>query len=239
MRRMPSLPPRARHQPVSTTEPISAEVAEMLDAGPLCRVWAEQDEGPYYRDGQPVRRDIVEGRPGQPLQLGMRLERDGVPFSGVAAEIWHCDAFGRYSGFPPPDPSVVVTAATAPKAEYLPSETFLRGRQITDVAGLVEFHTIYPGWYPGRTVHIHVIVHSAQATFTTQLYFPDGLTDQVLATAAPYAERHRRDTTNETDTIFPTGGVPAVLDIAPSRDGFRAAACLVIVGSPADMDSAR
>lgn len=66
----------------------------------------------------------------------------------------------------------------------------------------------------------------------TSLYFPDGLSDQVLATA-PYAERPGRDTTNDTDTIFPTGGVPAVLDIAPSRDGFRAAACLVIVGVPA------
>lgn len=210
----------------------------MLEAGPVCRVWAEQDEGPYYRDAQPVRRDIVEGRPGLPLQLGMRLEReDGVPFSGVAAEIWHCDALGRYSGFPPPDPSIVVTAATAPKAEYLPGETFLRGRQITDAAGFAEFHTIYPGWYPGRTVHIHVIVHSARATFTTQLYFPDDLSDQVLATA-PYAERPGRDTTNDTDTIFPTGGVPAVLDVAPSQDGYRAAACLVI-GSPADMDSAR
>jgi AhpD family alkylhydroperoxidase len=57
----------------------------------------------------------------------------------------HCDALGRYSGFPPPDPAVVVTAATAPRAEYLPGETFLRGRQITDAAGAVEFRTIYPG----------------------------------------------------------------------------------------------
>jgi protocatechuate 3,4-dioxygenase beta subunit len=223
---------------VSPAEPVSTEVAEMLEVGPVRRVWAEQDEGPYHRDAQPFRRDIVEGRPGMPLQLGMRVERDGVPFSGVAAKIWHCDALGRYSGFPPPDPSVVVTAATAPKAEYLPDETFLRGRQITDAAGLAEFHTIYPGWYPGRTVHIHVIVHSVQATFTTQLYFPDSLSDQVLATAAPYAERPRRDTTNDTDTIFPPGGVPAVLDIASSHDGYRAAACLVIVGSPADMDGA-
>ena len=47
----------------------------------------------------------------------------------AAVEIWHCDALGRYSGFPPPDYSAVVTAATAPRAEYLPDDTFLRGRQ--------------------------------------------------------------------------------------------------------------
>ena len=77
----------------------------------------------------PIRRDIAEDRPGAPLVLGIRLAgHDDTPLGGVSLEIWHCDALGRYSGFPPPNPSVVVTAATAPKAEYLPGETFLRGR---------------------------------------------------------------------------------------------------------------
>ena len=115
-------------------------------------------------------------------------------------EIWQCDALGRYSGFPPPDSSVVVIAETAPRGEYLPDQTFLRGRQTTDAAGMVEFRTIYPGWYPGRTVHIHLMVHADGAVLTSQLYFPDDVSDQVLATA-PYAERprprhdqrHRRD----------------------------------------------
>jgi len=89
----------------------------------------------------------------------------------------------------------------------------------------VEFRTIYPGWYPGRTVHIHVIVHTAGQVFTSQLYFPDETTDQVLA-RMPYASRPGRDTTNDTDEIFSTGGDPAVLDIVPTGNGYRAAICL-------------
>ncbi|MGH9083523.1 MAG: intradiol ring-cleavage dioxygenase [Acidimicrobiales bacterium] len=200
-------------------------MARLLGHVAVCRRWAEQEQGPYRRGVEPVRRDIAEDRPGVPLQLGVRLVDDGAPLAGVAVEVWHCDALGRYSGFPPPDPSVVVTAATAPRAEYLPGETFLRGRQVSDVAGMVEFDTMYPGWYPGRTVHVHVIVRAAAVIFTSQLYFPDPVSDEVLATA-PYAERPGRDTTNDTDTIFPTGGTPAVLSVEAGRGRYRAGACL-------------
>jgi len=90
---------------------------------------------------------------------------------------------------------------------------------------MVEFRTIYPGWYPGRTVHIHVMVHTDGQVLTSQLYFPDRTSDEVLA-QAPYATRPSRDTTNETDEIFATGGDPAVLDVVPSGEGYRAAICL-------------
>jgi protocatechuate 3,4-dioxygenase beta subunit len=142
-------------------------------------------------------------------------------------EIWHCDALGRYSGFPPPDDSTIVTAATAPRAVYVPDQTFLRGRQTTDAAGMVEFRTIYPGWYPGRTIHIHLRVEVEGAVFTSQLYFPDDVSDRILR-EAPYAARPGRDTTNATDEIFPTGGDPAMLDVDAFGDGYRAAICLVI-----------
>jgi protocatechuate 3,4-dioxygenase beta subunit len=209
-------------------EPVGAEIAAFLDRCSMCQLWAEQDEGPYYRAAQPARRDIVEDREGVPLQLGIRLtEGDGTPFRDAAVEIWHCDALGRYSGFPPPDPSVVVTAASAPKAAYLPDETFLRGGQATDVEGTVEFRTIYPGWYPGRTVHIHVAVHIPDAVFTSQLYFPDHISDTVLA-LPPYRDRPGRDTTNHTDGIIPTGGDPAMLDVSPVIGGYRAGTCLVL-----------
>ncbi|MDA8355661.1 MAG: intradiol ring-cleavage dioxygenase [Actinomycetota bacterium] len=216
---------------MSLPEPVSAEISELLARTNLCRSWAEQEEGPYYRDLEPVRRDITEDRPGAQLLLGIRLASDdGGALPGVAVEIWHCDALGRYSGFPPPDPHVVVTAATAPRAEYLPGETFLRGRQFTDAAGTVEFHTIYPGWYPGRTVHIHAIARTASETFTGQLYFPDPISDEVLATD-PYRDRPGRDTTNDTDTIFATGGAPAVVDLARFASGYRAVICLVLPSS--------
>lgn len=211
-----------------SSEPVSEALASMLSACTTVRVWAEQDEGPYHRDAQPLRRVIVEDRQGVPLQLGIRLAReDATPVQDATVEIWQCDALGRYSGFPPPNDATVVTAADAPRGEYLPDQTFLRGRQPADVAGMVEFRTIYPGWYPGRTVHIHVMVHVAEAIFTSQLYFPDDLNERVL-TLEPYGQRPGRDTTNGSDEIFPTGGDPAILDVTPEGDGYRAVLCLVL-----------
>jgi protocatechuate 3,4-dioxygenase beta subunit len=207
---------------------VSADLASILSDCAVRRLWAPQDEGPYHSDAQPLRRDVVEDREGVALQLGIRLEPSaGEGSVGAEVEIWQCDALGRYSGFPPPDPSAIVTAATAPSGAYLVDQTFLRGRQTTDAGGMVEFHTIYPGWYPGRTVHIHVMVHLVDVVLTTQLYFPDDLTDRVLA-AVPYGARPGRDTSNATDDIFPTGGDPAVVDITPNGDGYRAAIRLVV-----------
>jgi protocatechuate 3,4-dioxygenase beta subunit len=173
----------------------------------------------------------VEDRDGTALQLGIRLARHGdTPIQDAIVEIWQCDALGRYSGFPPPDSSTAVTAETASRAAYLRGQTFLRGVQRTDAAGMVEFRTIYPGWYPGRTVHIHVMVHIDERVLTSQLYFPDETSEAVLA-RKPYAARPNRDTTNEADEIFNTGGAPAVLDIDPTADGYRAGICLVLPDS--------
>lgn len=210
-------------------EAVSGELVEMFNArGVRCRPWPEQEEGPYRREFPPFRRDVVDDRVGVPLQLGIRLlGSDDAVLSGALIEIWHCDAQGRYSGFPPPDPNVVVTAETAPRTEVAVEESFLRGRQETDDAGMVEFRTIYPGWYPGRTVHVHTIVRVDRGAFTTQLYFPESVTDDVFE-RAPYARRTGRDTTNETDEIFGEGGEAAVLDIRAAGDGYRAAACLVL-----------
>jgi protocatechuate 3,4-dioxygenase beta subunit len=213
---------------MTDSEPLTSELSSILSGCGVHRLWAEQDEGPYHRDAQPVRRDVVEDRDGVALQLGIRLIRDGnTPLREASVEIWQCDALGHYSGFPPPASSAVVTAETAPRAEYLTDQTFLRGRQTADFAGMVEFRTIYPGWYPGRTVHIHLMVHTGDAVLTSQLYFPDEVSDEVLA-LLPYAERPGRDTTNDTDEIFPTGGDPAVVDISPVGNGYRAAICLVV-----------
>jgi protocatechuate 3,4-dioxygenase beta subunit len=207
---------------------VSEEMATMLSTCVVRRPWAEQDEGPYHRNAQPSRRDVREDRDGTDLKLGIRLiDEDGhQPGPETTVEIWQCDALGRYSGFPPPGPAPV-TAAEAPRVEYLADQTFLRGAQRVDASGMVEFHTIYPGWYPGRTVHIHLMVHTAERILTSQIYFPDDLSEHILATA-PYADRPGRDTTNATDTIFATGGEPALADITPAGTGYQAAICLVM-----------
>jgi protocatechuate 3,4-dioxygenase beta subunit len=213
---------------MTPSEAVSRQLSSVLSACAVHRLWAEQAEGPYHRDHQPVRRDVVEDRDGVALQLGMRLVADdNTPLRGATVEIWQCDALGRYSGFPPPASCAIVTADTAPRGEYLTNQTFLRGRQTADAAGMVEFRTIYPGWYPGRTVHIHLMVHTDAMLLTSQLYFSDDVSDEVLA-RLPYAQRPGRDTTNDTDEIFPTGGDPAVVDLSPVDDGYRAAICLVV-----------
>jgi len=212
-----------------STAPMTPELAELLaDTTVVCRQWAEQIEGPYRRGAQPLRRSLVEDREGASLLLGLVLvDAGGAPLSNGEIEVWHCDAAGRYSGYPPPlDPGTPpVTEAAAPRTEYLSTQTFLRGRQPTNARGAVEFNTIYPGWSPGRTVHIHLMAHTAECTYTSQLYFPDETSDAVF-TRGPYRERPDRDTTNVNDEIFPTGGDPAVLDLRPHLDGYLAAARL-------------
>ena len=188
---------------------------------PECRPWAELEEGPYHRDGEPFRRDLVEDRTGIPLQLAVRLvDDDDTPIVGAVVDVWHCDALGRYSGFKAPsDPG------DDGQAGDLRDERFLRGRQRTDDAGCCEFRTIYPGWYGGRTVHIHVIAEVDGRRSTSQLFFPEDLNDEVLA-RPPYNQRPDRDTANASDQIFASHGEQMVPSVVPEGEGYRADICL-------------
>ncbi len=141
-----------------------------------------------------------------------------TPLADAVVEIWQCDALGRYSGFPPPDSSVVVTAATAPRAEYLADQTFLRGRQRPTTPAWSSSARSIPAGIPAAPCTYTSWSTPTCMMLTSQLYFPDQTSDQVLA-QAPYATRPGRDTTNDTDEIFATGGDPAVLDIVPTARG--------------------
>ena len=170
----------------------AAELAEVTQ--PTCDVTPQQRGGPYYFDVGQVRRDITEGRPGTPLLVALRLVEAGscAPIRDAVVDIWHPDAAGQYSGYRGQGDDGTDTSG----------ETFLRGMQITDANGLVEFETIYPGWYPGRTAHIHFKAHTDERTFvTSQMYFPDDITD-VIYLAEPYSARGPRSTTNDNDTLF-------------------------------------
>ena len=141
---------------------------------------------------------------------------------GAVIDLWHCDALGRYSGFPVPDDPDDDAGSAAN-----PTERFLRGRQRTDDDGSCEFRTIYPGRYGGRTVHIHVIAEVDGRRWTSQLFFPDALNEEVLA-RPPYGQRPGRDTRNATDDIFAHHGENTMLAVAPDQDGYQAAICLRI-----------
>ena len=163
-------------------------------------------EGPYYIDGEAVRSDVTEGKPGTPLRLDLKVvDADtcaAIPAASV--EIWHADATGNYSGF----------GATSS------NKTFLRGIQVADDSGKVTFHTIYPGWYQGRAVHVHLKAHQGgDEVHTTQLFFDEDVSDAVFATA-PYNTRSGQRTTNAQDSIYRAAGQQSTPTLTKNADGY-------------------
>jgi protocatechuate 3,4-dioxygenase beta subunit len=144
----------------------------------------------------------------------MRLNRSGCfPLQDVQVDVWHCDAMGIYSDVRDPQFNTI-------------GQKFLRGYQLTDPQGTARFMTIYPGWYPMRTVHIHFKIRTAPMAgqryeFTSQLYFPDELTDRVH-TALPYSSKGRRRARNHHDFIFRDGGPQLTLEPSETNGGYAA-----------------
>jgi protocatechuate 3,4-dioxygenase beta subunit len=189
------------------------KVADEAGAGPAgvasgeiaCVLAPEATEGPFYLDDARVRRNITEGRSGTPLTLRLKVvdASNCRAIRDASVDVWHCDASGAYSG-------------TGSEAD----ERFLRGVQRTDGKGFAVFRTIYPGWYPGRTVHVHVLVHIAgNVVHTGQLYFPDTLTDAVFR-RTPYSRRPGRTTRNAADSIYRNGGRRSTLALRRSGSSY-------------------
>jgi protocatechuate 3,4-dioxygenase beta subunit len=257
------------------SRPRSATPAATLSS-PSCVLTPEQVEGPYYLDDARLRSDLREDRPGVPLVLEVSVldVRSCAPVTGAAVDIWHCDASGVYSGFvaestrpprpfgPPPGgmrplgsgsiPAMLGPPRGAPPAPRPTDEArFLRGTQLSDGAGRVRFTTIYPGWYSGRTVHVHVRVRTGgalrgdtygggHAAHTGQLYFPEALSDRVF-TAGPYASHQGTRLRQADDPIFNDGDSSGLLSISPmaagssGEEGYEGAVALAIdpTASPA------
>jgi protocatechuate 3,4-dioxygenase beta subunit len=213
-----------------------------------CVLTPEQTEGPYYIDVGLVRSNITEGRPGVPLELNLMVQRAGTcqPIADAVVEIWHCDALGGYSGFaaetvqaqgesptsPSPKPAFPgpKPGSAPPGGSQQPTNQlrFLRGGQATGRDGRVKFSTVYPGWYRGRTVHIHVKVHAGgNEVHTGQLYFDDALSNQVFA-RAPYSQHPNRDTTNANDGIYAQGGRQSIVDVKQNGSGMVGSITLTV-----------
>lgn len=192
---------------------------------PACVVRPEQTEGPYFvetgLDRSDIRSDPTDGTvsEGAPLELTVRVSRvdaDGCrPLPGALVDLWQCDAMGLYSGVEDINGFFDTSG-----------QRFLRGHQRTDANGAARFLTIYPGWYQGRTVHIHFKIRTEPDAdvgheFTSQLYFDDALTDRVHA-RPPYADHGGERTRNAGDGIFRSGGDQLLLEVAEDDDGYRA-----------------
>ena len=120
--------------------------------------------------------------------------------AGAYIDIWHCDAKGIYSDEPTYNPGGGTGSVNTS------GQKFLRGYQITDDNGQVKFTTIYPGWYSGRTIHIHIRVRTYSGStvlgnFVSQIFFDEPTNNIVLATSA-YSRSSARDTTNASDMVY-------------------------------------
>ena len=212
---------RSRGPTVSLGSPATAHAAVI----PSCVVRPEQTEGPYFLDEKlnrsDIRSDPSDGsvRPGVPLRLEFHVSRvSGTtcsPLNGAIVDVWQCDALGVYSDVRD------MNAGFDSRGKK-----FLRGYQTTDTNGRVEFLTIYPGWYAGRTVHIHFKIRNDPTSrraqeFISQLYFDESTTDQVYK-LSPYNTKARRSTTNDTDFIFRRGGKQLIPTLTKQDQGFSA-----------------
>ena len=209
---------------LTSTAASPTQSPSAMQAALSCVVRPELTIGPYFVDEQLNRSDIRSEpsdnsvREGVPLTLAIGVfdvsQNSCDPIEGAQVDIWHCDAAGVYSGVSDRSFSTV-------------GQKFLRGYQLTDATGRAQFLTIYPGWYSGRTVHIHFMIRTVGADgqayeFVSQFFFDELLTDQVYS-LQPYAATGQRNTLNASDNIYNNGGDQLLLDITgDNTNGYTA-----------------
>lgn len=209
----------------------SAIAGENATLKVACSLAPQMTEGPYFVEEHLNRSDLTSGArtggvlQGYPLSLDIGLVSTRgtscAPLSGVQVDVWHADASGNYSD--------VGTQR---------GQKFLRGYQVSDASGHVGFQSVYPGWYPGRTIHVHVKARRFDAAghksyeFNTQLFFDEATNNAVLA-MAPYNSRKMRDTTNARDGIH-AGNTRLVMATSAPAGGARGLVGRITLGLDLD-----
>lgn len=208
--------------PVAAALPqaVQAQVATAgLISTDVCLLSPEVTEGPFYIDPRLMRRDITEGRPGLPMQLRLQVvTAECAMVMGARVDVWHCDAMGVYSG-----------VQNLGEGENTLGQTFLRGTQLTDSTGVATFETIFPGWYRGRTTHIHYKVFLDETTvLTSQIFFDEAVNQAIYDDHDAYARTDQRDMLNAADSIAAEAGQGAYARVGMTEpDGMMEAALVV------------
>lgn len=150
-----------------------------------CTVTESLTEGPYYSTDTPLRSNITAAQVGTKTTLTLTVvDSSCKPVKGAKVDIWHANASGVYSA-----------------VEGI-SGNFLRGTQVTNAAGKVTFTTIYPGWYPGRTMHIHFKVWRNGNQVVTSQFFASDANNSKIYTSGVYAARGNQNTPATADRIY-------------------------------------
>jgi len=203
--------------PTATPTPTPTPMATPTPVTVSCVAFPQETEGPYWVDEMLNRSDIRSDPSTSTVQTGVPLvltfyvvNVNGVcgAISNAQVDIWHCNALGVYS-----DESVQSTSG----------QKWLRGYQTSDSSGKVQFTTIYPGWYSGRTTHIHFRIrftaNGKSYNLTSQLFFSDSLTSSVYASQAPYSSHGQKDMANSADSLYQS---QMQLSLATSGSGYAA-----------------
>ncbi|KAI8069323.1 Intradiol ring-cleavage dioxygenase [Gongronella butleri] len=178
----------------------TSDVQRQVQFNTTCILTPEVTQGPYYVDNEVLRANVTEGQPGVPLKLDLLVMNINTcePYPNAAVTIWHANSTGVYSGY---------------EVEGTAGANFLRGAQITNDSGVVAFDSVFPGWYTGRAVHIHTMVHingskadngsyiGGTAIHTGQLFFAQELIDSI-ASIDPYATSTQQRMNNTDDSIL-------------------------------------
>ncbi|MGR3810510.1 dioxygenase family protein [Jiulongibacter sp. NS-SX5] len=191
-----------------------------------CEVTNSETAGPFpiKNPSNYVYQDITLDREGVSLEVQLYIKdssEECEPVEAALVDIWHCDADGNYSQY---------GGTNMQKTDYS-NANFLRGRQITDANGLVVFKTIFPGWYSGRAVHIHVQIFnsSGSSQLVTQIAFPADVCDAVFNNATDFYSKGLADTSNDRDNVFGDGYDNELASITGSiNDGFVLTHTIVI-----------
>ena len=185
---------------------------------------AQTTEGPYYLESMPLRADITEGLAGVALEVRLQVVQvvgaAQQPLSDCRVDLWQCDAQGLYSGFAGQGDGGTTTTA---------GKTFLRGSLLTAADGLAAFKSIYPGWYAGRTTHIHFKVwRGRQAVLTTQFFLPDALSEYLYTALPGYQRQALRGVLNSTDGIALMAGGTTIGTVREEADRYVASLTAVV-----------
>jgi protocatechuate 3,4-dioxygenase beta subunit len=178
---------------------------------PNCTLIPTETAGPFPWDltanNAFFRQDVRENQQGVQLNLKLKIigNSNCLPMQNVRVNIWHCNKDGLYSAY------------SSNNNQGQAGLTYLRGWQMTDANGEVEFVTIFPGWYTGRICHIHfqVYVSSVYAAIS-QLTFDIPTKNAIYSANSGIYTKGADPLSYSSDNIFSDGYAYQLASLTPN-----------------------